>query len=286
MKIQTLRDIRLCLSGELRGLYPEEEINSLASIIIKTLPGIKKLHQIYNSGQVISSNESERIKSIISQLKKGIPIQYITGTTVFFNYVIKVNKATLIPRQETEELVDIIIRENKDFSGRIIDFGTGSGCIAIALAKNLPGSTVIGTDISEEALVVARENALENEVEVDFLQDDIFYPDRMLEVKTGIIVSNPPYIRISEKAFMNRNVLEHEPAIALFVNDSEPLIYYRAILRIAEKILQPGGKIYFEINEALGREMLDLLEEFNYAGCKLIRDLNGRDRIIEGKRNG
>ncbi len=284
MKIQTLRDIRLYLSGELRGLYPEEEINALASLIIRTLPGMKKLHQIYDPGHLISISESERILSIISQLKKGIPIQYITGSTEFYNCIINVSRATLIPRQETEELVDTLIRNNKDFSGRIVDLGTGSGCIAIALAKNLPGSSVTGTDISEEALVVAQENALVNEVEVDFIQDNIFNPDRILKVETGIIVSNPPYVRMSEKEYMNRNVLDHEPEIALFVDDSDPLAYYRAILRIAEKILQPGGKIYFEINEALGKEMLDLLDEFSYTGW-LTRDLNGRDRIIEGKRN-
>ena len=126
MKIQTLRDIRLYLSGELRGLYPEEEINALAGIIIRTLPGMKKLHQIYDPGHFVSSNESDRIISIISQLKKGIPVQYITGSTEFYNCIINVNRATLIPRQETEELVDIIIRKNKDFSGSIVDLGTGS----------------------------------------------------------------------------------------------------------------------------------------------------------------
>lgn len=286
MKIQTLKDIRSYLAGELRGLYPEEEINSLANIIIRTIPGIKKLHQIYDPGQAISSNEADRVRSIINQLKKGIPIQYITGTTEFYNCVIKVNSSTLIPRQETEELVDTIISRNKEYSGRIIDFGTGSGCIAIAIAKNLPGSYVIGTDISSEALAVARENALVNEVDVDFIQDDIFKPEKILETETGIIVSNPPYVRLSEKSYMNVNVLEHEPEIALFVNDSDPLIYYRALLIIAEKILLPGGKIYFEINEALGKEMIELLKEFNFKGCRLIKDLNGKDRIIEGKRNG
>lgn len=285
MKIHTLKDIRLYLSGELRGLYPEEEINALANIIIRTLPDIKKLHQIYDPLYSISRNESDRITSIISQLKKGKPVQYITGNTEFFNCIIKVTEATLIPRQETEELVDYVIKKNIGFSGSIVDFGTGSGCIAISLAKSLPGSSVTGTDISDEALAVAQKNALLNKVKVDFIQDDIFKPDRILVFEPDIIISNPPYVRVSEKAYMNRNVLEYEPALALFVTDREPLIYYRAILRVAKKILQPGGKIYFEINEAFGNEMLDLLEEFNYTECKLIKDLNGRDRIIEGKRN-
>lgn len=286
MKIQTIRDIRSYMIMELQGIYPEEEINALTRIIIKTLPGIKKLHQVFDPSLAVSSDDASRITDSIRQLKEGRPIQYITGRTDFFNCEIKVNEATLIPRQETEELVDLIIRENRNFRGRIIDFGTGSGCIAIALAKSLPGAVLTGTDISSEALAMARENALINGVKADFLKDDIFNPGRITDLKTDIIVSNPPYVRDSEKQFMNINVLGHEPHTALFVPDSEPLMFYRAILKTAQKILIPEGKVYFEINEVLGKEMLGLLDEFGYAESKLINDINGKARIVKGVKNG
>jgi release factor glutamine methyltransferase len=286
MKIQTIRDIRSFMILELRGLYPEEEINALTRILIKTLPGTKELHQIFNPALPVSSEDASRIINIIRQLKEGRPVQYIIGSTDFFNCIIRVNETTLIPRQETEELVDFIIRENKNFKGRIIDFGTGSGCIAIALAKNISGASVTGTDISSGALSVAMENAELNNVKVDFIKDDIFNPVAIYKIETGIIVSNPPYVRDTEKQFMHRNVLAHEPPEALFVTDSEPLIFYRAILETAERILIPGGKIYFEINEALGKEMMELLEEFGYSESRLINDLNGKARIIKGVKNG
>jgi release factor glutamine methyltransferase len=285
MKLKTIKDIRSCITTELRGLYPENEIAALTRIIIRTLPGVKKLHQISDPDLQVSSEEAIRILNIISQLKAGIPIQYITGSTEFYNCTILVNEATLIPRPETEELIDLIIRENRNFSGTILDIGTGSGCIAIALAKNLTGAAVTGTDISPEALEVAVKNARLNEVKADFIRDDIFNPERVFETEPGIIVSNPPYVRESEKQYMNRNVLEHEPHTALFVTDSDPLVYYRAILETAEKVLRPGGKIYFEINEAMGNEMTQMLEEFGYNEVKLIPDLNGKARIMKGVKN-
>jgi release factor glutamine methyltransferase len=285
MKLKTIRDIRSCITSELRGLYPENEIDSLTRIIIRTLPGVKKLHQISDPDLQVSSEEAIRILNIISQLKAGRPIQYITGSTEFYNCTILVNEATLIPRPETEELIDLIIRENRNFSGTILDIGTGSGCIAIALAKNLTGAAVTGTDISPEALEVAVKNARLNEVKADFIRDDIFNPERVFETEPGIIVSNPPYVRESEKQYMNRNVLEHEPHTALFVTDSDPLVYYRAILETAEKVLRPGGKIYFEINEAMGNDMTQMLEEFGYNEVKLIPDLNGKARIMKGVKN-
>jgi release factor glutamine methyltransferase len=285
MKLKTIRDIRSCITTELRGLYPENEIAALTRIIIRTLPGVKKLHQITDQELPVSTEEANRIYNIISQLKTGRPIQYITGSTDFYNCTILVNEATLIPRPETEELVDLIIRENKNFSGTILDIGTGSGCIAIALAKNLPGTAVTGTDISQEALEVAVKNAELNDVKADFIRDDIFNPVRVFEIEAGIIVSNPPYVRESEKQYMNRNVLEHEPHTALFVTDSNPLVYYRVILELAEKVLRPGGKIYFEINEAMGNEMTQMLEGFGYHEVKLIPDLNGKARIMKGVKN-
>ncbi|TAL59659.1 MAG: peptide chain release factor N(5)-glutamine methyltransferase, partial [Bacteroidetes bacterium] len=194
--------------------------------------------------------------------------------------------STLIPRPETEEMVDIIIRENKYFKGNIADLGTGSGCIAIALAANIPGAVITGIDISEEALRVARENARMNNVSISYIKCDILNFNSRLLNKTGIIVSNPPYIRNSEKQFMNKNVLDFEPSQALFVPDSDPLKFYSAILKIADKILNPGGKIYFEINEAMGKSMIQLFESFGYSEIHVIRDINNKERIIKGVKNG
>jgi len=286
VKIRTIKDIRSCLSGELQGIYPEPEINALASIINKTLLQAEKLHQIYDPGAVVDAADIIRVREIIRELKKGKPIQYILGTTDFYNCIIRVNETTLIPRQETEELVDMVIRENREFTGNILDIGTGSGCIAVALAKNIPGAFVSAVDISGDALSVARENGKLNNVLVEFRQEDILNPGEILKSGQGIIVSNPPYVRNSEKNLMNRNVLDFEPPEALFVNDSEPLVYYISILKMAEKILLPGGKIYFEINEAMGIEMINLFKASGYSEINLVKDINDKDRIIRGILHG
>jgi release factor glutamine methyltransferase len=281
-KIQTIKDIRNYLARELEKIYSKEEISSITNIVIGTVTGIKKLHQLYTPEAGITSEQVSRIINICRELKTGKPVQYILGETVFYDCIIKVNNATLIPRPETEELVDLIIKENKGFRGHIIDIGTGSGCIAIALAVNLPSSEVSGVDISEEAIIIAKENALLNQATVSFYNSDILNFDIHSLNKSGIIVSNPPYVRNSEKQYMNKNVLDFEPPGALFVPDSDPLIYYSAIIKMAESALLPGGKIYFEINEAMGLRMVHLLDMASYSQIKVIKDINGRDRIIKG----
>ena len=284
VNIQTIKDIRFYLIRELEGIYPELEISAISNIIIKTVSGLAKLNHIYISDQIVNNVQAEKIINICSELKTGKPIQYVLGETIFYDCIIRLNSATLIPRPETEELVDLVIRENRRYTGNIIDFGTGSGCIAIALAANLPGAVVTGTDISVEALRIAAENAMLNNVKVSFLKDDIFSLDPMIVDKAGIIVCNPPYVRNSEKQLMNKNVLEFEPHTALFVIDSDPLIYYNAILNKAVSILNPGGKIYFEINEAMGKSMVRLFESFRYTDIQIVADINGKERIIKGIR--
>ena len=242
IKIQTIKDIRFYLSGELEGTYPEHEIRSITNIIMRNVLEITKMHQAYLADKSVNSLQASKIVTICKELKTGKPIQYILGETIFYDCRIKLNSSTLIPRPETEELVDLIIRENKGYKGNIIDFGTGSGCIAIALAANLPGSFVTGTDISGEALMIAAENARLNNVKVKFVKDDILNPDTSQFEKAGIIVSNPPYVRESEKQLMNKNVLDFEPHSALFVADSDPLIYYKGILKKAAEILEPRAK--------------------------------------------
>ena len=286
VKIQTIKDIRFFLLKELSGVYPEPEIRVLSDIIIKTVTGRTKLHQLYDNGYKVEKRDVERIIAITEELKSGRPVQYIIGETIFYNCTFKVNNFTLIPRPETEELVDLIIRENKGYEGNIIDFGSGSGCIAIALAANLTSAVVTGIEISDDAIRIARENAVLNKVKVSFKKDDIFTLDYVKIGNAGIIVSNPPYVRNSEKQMMAKNVLDFEPPLALFVTDTDPLIYYKAILEIAEYILLPGGRLYFEINEAMGKEMKQLVKSFDYSEVEIINDIHENERIIKGRKNG
>ena len=286
VKIQTIKDIRFYIAKELAGVYKEQETNALAHIIIKTVTGITKLHQLYDSGYLLTSEEAQKIIEFTAELKTGRPVQYILGETIFYNCTIKVNSSTLIPRPETEELVDLVIKENKEYKGNIIDFGTGSGCIAIALAANLPFSSVTGVEISDDAISIAHENAVLNNVNVSFIKSDIFNFDQEAVSKAGIIVSNPPYVRNSEKVHMGKNVLDFEPHLALFVTDSDPLVYYKSILNLADKILLPGGRLYFEINESMGKSMIQLLESYEYTGIEVFPDINDKERIIKGRKNG
>ncbi len=285
VKIQTIKDIRFYLAKELAGIYKETEIRALADIIIKTVFGITKLHQLYNAEYMVTGIQTEKFYKLAVELKTGKPIQYILGETIFYNCTIKLNGSTLIPRPETEELVDLIVRENKGYQGNIIDFGSGSGCIAIALAANLLQSTLTGIEISADAIRIAEENAVLNNVKVSFIEGDIFNFDLQEISKAGIIVSNPPYVRDSEKPLMARNVLDFEPHLALFVNDSDPLIYYKAILKLADKILLPCGRLYFEINEMMGKSMILLLKSFDYSEIEILADINNKERIIKGRKN-
>jgi len=272
--------------NELSGLYPEEEIRSLSDIIIMTISGAGRLHYLSEPGMIVHDEKIKRMEEVIAALKAGVPIQYILKETIFYNCMIRVNEHTLIPRQETEELVDLIIKENRGYSGEITDIGTGSGCIAIALAKNIPQAHVTAIDISPEALDAAKHNAAINAVTIRFIEADIHVPDKIHCLAAGIIVSNPPYIRESEKKLMHRNVLEHEPHLALFVPDNDPLKFYKAILKSSERLLSPSGRIYFEINEAMGNEVASLTESYGFGSVVVMKDLNGKERFVKGEKNG
>lgn len=280
--IRTIRDIKPYMVRELISIYPEPEINALSTIIIKTMFGISRLHSLTRPDDSVPGKKADEIIRICNELKTGKPIQYILGETSFYNCVIKVNPEVMIPRPETEELVDLIIKENKGCSGEILDAGCGSGCISIALAVNLPGTRVTGIDICEGAVKTSEENAILNDVNVTFMVADILNPNHNLKVNAGIIVSNPPYIRESEKEQMAKNVLDFEPQNALFIPDSDPLLYYKAIIKMSETILISGGKIYFEINEAMGRQMTELLKSSGFSSVEIIRDINGKNRIVKG----
>jgi release factor glutamine methyltransferase len=286
INIQTLGDIQKYLKKELSSIYPQIEIKSIANIITRTLFNRSSLTLETEPGFRISAEESGKLSEIIAQLKKGKPIQYILGETVFFDCPIKLNSSVLIPRQETEELVDLILRENRNFNGKIIDIGTGSGCIAIALAKNLPGSHVYAMDISQKAIDIAKVNAMLNKVKIEFAAGDILKQEIPFLKKYDIIVSNPPYVRESEKNGMHVNVLDYEPHDALFVPDNDPLLFYRNILQVSGSYLFVNGRVYFEINEASGDMMMELARDYKFKEIKVLKDLNGKDRIFKGIFNG
>ena len=284
--LRTLKDIRQYLSNQLKDIYLQGEINTLSGILIRTATGIKKLHQLYDPDYVVTAEQSSLIRDMCKELETGKPVQYVLGETSFYNCTIKLNNDTLIPRPETEELVDLIINENHGYRGNIVDIGSGSGCISIALAASLPECSVTGMDISSKAVSISRENAILNKVKARFIVSDLFDFKTEDLNKAGIIVSNPPYVLNSEKKLMKNNVIDFEPHTALFVPDSDPLLYYRAILKLSEKLLLPSGKLYLEINETMGKPLSELLVSAKYSEIEILKDINEKDRIIKGIKNG
>jgi len=286
VKLQTIKDIRNYLSGELSELYSRQESVSIADAVITKVFGMNRLSYILKENEMITDREkTETILRYCIELKTGKPLQYVTGETLFYDCVIRVNQGVLIPRPETEELVDLVVKDNKGFAGTIIDIGTGSGAIAIALASSFPSARVTGIDISPAALRSAVINAGNNNVTVTFLKADIFKLNPSGLPKSDIIVSNPPYVRNSEKKFMKKNVLGFEPHRALFVPDRDPLKYYRAILTISDNILNAGGSVYFEINETMGKQVWDMFESYKFRDIKILKDINGKERIAKGKKH-
>jgi release factor glutamine methyltransferase len=286
VKLQTIKDIRNYISDELSGLYSGQESLSISDVLISKVFKMNKLTFLLKENEMkADSKRAEALIRYCSELKTGKPLQYVTGETLFYDCLLKVNRGVLIPRPETEELVDLVVKENRGFTGSIMDIGTGSGCIAIALAVSFPSAQVTGFDISRTALRTAIRNAKNNNADVSFVKADLFkiVPSEMQNA--DLIISNPPYVRNSEKLYMRKNVLFFEPQKALFVPDNDPLKYYRAILGLADYILNPGGSVYFEINEAMGKPILDLLESFKYSTVKIVKDINGKDRIAKGKKH-
>lgn len=264
--------------------FQPEEIRSLTHLILKDICNLEPHQILLHKDKDLSEATREEIKTIVERLRAHEPIQYILGTASFYGYSFKVTPAVLIPRPETEELVDLIVHEEKAENLRLIDIGTGSGCIAISLAKQLRYPTVSALDISEKALEVARNNAETNQAEVRFIQQDILNSEDLEIEKQDIIVSNPPYVMNQEMEAMKQNVLAYEPHNALFVPDEDPLLFYRTIALFGIRNLKDGGRLYFEINSALGQETKELLSELGYHDCKLIKDLSQRDRIIKAIR--
>ena len=287
-----IKDYRTQFIQELSAIYDIGEVESFFYLILEEKQKLKRIDLALNPDLTFSNEEIQVWNSIVEQLKKEIPIQYLLGKTSFYGLEFEVNSDVLIPRPETEELVDWIIQstrlevrsgklevENRKI--KILDIGTGSGCIAISLAKNIPNAEVFAIDVSEKALATAQKNAESNTVDVTFLEKNILETDD-LEQQFDVIVSNPPYVRELEKLEIKKNVLDNEPHLALFVDDNDALIFYRKIAELAQKNLSPNGQLFFEINQYLGNEMIDLLEKMNFKNIELRKDIYGNDRMMKG----
>ena len=265
----------------LRGIYPDSEALSLAKMLLVEAFGFSTLELYGGKDKEISGKRRDVLDKMLSRLQKNEPIQYVLGKETFCGLDFEVDSNVLIPRPETRELVEWIVADRKlDASCRILDIGTGSGCISISLAKFLSGAEVEAWDISEGALEVARRNAVRNAVEVLFRQQDVLYalPG---ETRYDVIVSNPPYITEKEKLDMDANVLDWEPFTALFVPDADPLLFYRKIAELGLSMLNIGGALYFEINRAYGQETVRMLEGLSYKQIELRKDEWGNDRMVK-----
>ena len=265
------------IKQELSAFYEPREAESFLSIIFESKLGISKTQRLIGDPIDISEEQKAEIEHIVSRLKNYEPIQYIIGETEFLGMRLKVNPSVLIPRPETEELVEIIANscpQAKD----ILDIGTGSGCIAIGLKHLLPSSQVYAIDISQQALKIARQNAKDNELFVAFVEQDILKTDN-LDGEFDIIVSNPPYIKHSEKADMKPNVLNYEPHTALFVEDDNPLIFYKKIAFLAYERLRKNGYLYFEINREEANNIRDMLLQTGFIDVEIKKDIFGNNRF-------
>ena len=281
-----LEDYRTKIREQLSSLYPREEIESLASIIFEFVLNMSKVEVALSRKLSLSKDQLNSLDVVLDRLVASEPIQYITGNTQFYGLELQVNSATLIPRPETEELVEWILAEIEKRAMRlsILDIGTGSGCIAIAIAKNTLKTVVDAVDISLPALETASGNAQNNGTTVTFFQQDILEASS-LSKQYDIIVSNPPYVRELEKKEIRNNVLKYEPHTALFVRDNDPLVFYRHIAKLAVDNLRVGGQLFFEINEYLGKETIDILKEIGFNQVELKNDLFGKNRMVMATRN-
>lgn len=271
-----INDIKKSLSG----LYPDYEISAFIRIIVEHISK-RQFSPLLIDDLELSEDQKQKIDEIVERLERKEPIQYIIGECEFFSLPFKVGEGVLIPRPETEELVELILN-NSDGSRklRVLDIGTGSGAIAIALAANLPKAEVDAWDVSYEALAIAYENAENNKVDVSFYLTDVF-EDILTDEKYDILVSNPPYVLESEKEEMDKNVLDYEPHLALFVPDREALIYYIRIAEVGKEILNEGGNLYFEIHRDKGAEMKQMLEAAGYSDVQVYKDLSQNDRMVK-----
>lgn len=281
----TLNAFRILFFESLKGFYEWEEIQGFYALLLREKLGINRVEAVLQSERVLDVSIEIACKEILKRLQNYEPVQYILNRTYFCDLPFILNSNVLIPRPETEELVYWITSQFEKETSKnlqILDIGTGSGCIAVSLAKLMPNAEVSAMDISKEALQTARENAQNNQVQINFIEADVLKTDR-LETTFDIIVSNPPYVLEAEKSRMRENVLNFEPHCALFVPNSNPLIFYEKITELAIKHLNKNGLLFFEINEAYGNEVHDLLLEKGFVDVEIKADLFGKNRMIKGR---
>ena len=268
------------LNTSLANMYSEAEIHVIANLLLENITGFTRLQLLTNKELKLNDEQNELANQYLERLKNHEPIQYILGETEFQGLKFKVNSSVLIPRPETEELVEWVRKPPNPLKGGILDIGTGSGCIAISLKKKFPSANVSAMDISPDALIVAKANAALNDADVEFIQDDILNP-ATTDRKWDVIVSNPPYIPVSEHSEMDKNVTEFEPHLALFVQDNDPLIFYRKIAEFAITHLSPGGKLFFETHKDLAQECKQLLESYGFTNLVIRKDMSGNERMVQ-----
>ena len=281
-----LSEIKSIYHKELDKIYPKEEVDHLFYRSIEHHLGLERFVLVMQPQLTLTKDEEGPLFRTLSSLRQEIPLQYVLGKAYFMDLEFLVNEHVLIPRPETEELVHWVLDDvdNQTSDIKVLDIGTGSGCIAIAVAKNLPNLEVHALDVSSEALKVAKENAAKNKAEVAFHQHNILDFSLKLELEFDIIVSNPPYVRELEKSEIENNVKKFEPHMALFVPDNNPLVFYEAIAKQATQHLKSKGLLYLEINQYLGQETHALLEAHNFLEIELRKDIFGNDRMLKAKR--
>jgi release factor glutamine methyltransferase len=280
----TLKQIRFHLLSELRQIYTENESDSIVRLVMEHL-GYPLSVSLREPDLVPDPPVTAQINAYVTDIRSGLPIQYILGQTHFCDLNIKVDKRVLIPRPETEEMVEHIKARSRDSVQRIIDLGTGSGCIALALKKHFTEAEVWGADLSQDALAVAGENGRENSLQVSWVKLDLLNPHTLEEsLRFDLVVSNPPYVMDSEREMMASNVLDFEPESALFVEDKDPLIFYRAIAAFCKSYLADRGEIWVEINEQFGKECARLFEKEGFSKVRVIKDIHEKDRYINAGR--
>lgn len=273
------------IQNELKGIFPEQEIRGITRLLLEHVLQLDYSGLIKAADKDISTHQRNLIEELIQRIKNFEPVQYVTGETEFYGMKIKVNRNVLIPRPETEELVEWIVKTQPVRKMNILDIGTGSGCIALALKNTFGASQVTAADYSEEVLAVTQANSELNKLDIICKKSDIIRWEQYSWDKFDLIVSNPPYVRECEKAEMLPNVLDYEPAEALFVNDDDPFIYYRRIAEFAHEFLMAGGWLFFEINQYLGNELSSLLKKMNFAEVEIKKDIHGNDRMIRCRKS-
>ncbi|WP_339342550.1 peptide chain release factor N(5)-glutamine methyltransferase [uncultured Polaribacter sp.] len=281
-----LKEFKLFFNEALSAIYPKTEIDSFFFILMEEKLKLQRIDTVLKPDFLITKKNLIDLKTIVKRLQKEEPIQYIIGSTEFYGLPFLVDKNTLIPRTETEELVSWVLDEikvltnNKITELSILDIGTGTGCIPISLAKNLTSLNISAIDISPEALIIAKQNAILNKVTIEFIELDILNAESLPQ-EYDVIISNPPYVRELEKEEIKNNVLENEPHLALFVADENPLIFYNKIADLAKQQLSKNGMLFFEINQYLGKETVNMLVKKGFKNIQLKKDLFGNDRMIK-----